>query len=129
MVIGGYSEIRELKDPNTNKCLRDENGQCKMRPGLINDVELLSLSDKNKKCSKFVAPVFGASYILGEDELGPIVENEAELLGMTGFFTKDAAIICGGKNGDGDQARCFEWDPSVNTYEFLSSIYHFCSQE
>ena len=114
MVVGGYSHIREIKDPNTNRCIRDENGQCKMRPGLINDVELLSLSGTKNRCSKFVSPILGFSYILGSDELGPIVENEGELLGMTGIFTKDAAIVCGGKNGDGDQARCFEWDFSTN---------------
>ena len=116
MVVGGYSEMREIKDPSTNTCLMDENGKCKMSPGPINDVELLSLSEKDQKCSQFVSPILGAYHILGENDLGPIVENEAELLGLTGYFTKDSAIVCGGKNGDGDQSHCFQWYPYVNMY-------------
>ena len=44
MVVGGYDDNRPALDPNTNKCVQDENGQCRIRPGLTNDVELLSLS-------------------------------------------------------------------------------------
>ena len=55
-----------------------------------------------------------SAYILGEDDIGTIVENEAELLGLSGYFTKDAAIVCGGVNGDGDKAKCFEWDSNLN---------------
>ena len=120
MVVGGYDDNREVLDPNTNRCVRDENGICKIRAGPTNDVELLSLSSAIQKstgqqtCTKFVSKLFGFAYILGEDELGIIVENEAELLGLTGYFTKDAAIVCGGINGDGEQAKCYEWDPNVN---------------
>ena len=67
-------------------------------------------------CTKFVSPLFGFGYILGKDEDGPIWENEAELLGHTGIFTKDTAIICGGQNGDGDVNACYEWDFMVNRY-------------
>ena len=125
MVVGGYDDNRVALDPNTNKCVQDPEGNCRIRPGLTNDVELLSLSSVqlsenantkkfNNLCSKFVSKVFGFSYILGEDDIGIIVENEAELLGLSGYFTKDAAIVCGGINGDGDKAKCFEWDPNVN---------------
>jgi hypothetical protein len=120
MVVGGYDDLREVLDPNTNRCVRDENGICKVRAGPTNDVELLSLGSVIQKstgqqtCTKFVSKLFGFAYILGEDELGIIVENEAELLGLTGYFTKDAAIVCGGINGDGEQAKCYEWDPNVN---------------
>ena len=120
MVVGGYDDYRPALDPNTNKCVQDENGQCRIRPGLTNDVELLSLSSStlagksNNLCSKFVSKMYGFWYILGEDEIGIIVENEAELLGLSGYFTKDAAIVCGGLNGDGDQPKCYEWDPNVN---------------
>ena len=122
MVVGGYDDKRPAVDPNTNKCVKDESGNCRIRPGLTNDVELLSLSSSqlagksNNLCSKFVSKVFGFSYILGEDEIGIIVENEAELLGLSGYFTKDAAIVCGGVNGDGDKPKCYEWDPNVNQY-------------
>ena len=120
MVVGGYDDNRPAFDPNTKKCVQDENGQCRIRPGLTNDVELLSLSSStlagksNNLCSKFVSKMYGFWYILGEDEIGIIVENEAELLGLSGYFTKDTAIVCGGVNGDGDQPKCYEWDPNVN---------------
>ena len=120
MVVSGYSIFRDLKDPTTNKCILDENGECRKKKGLINDVELLNLSPLNREknsCTKFVKPVFGQSYVLGEDDDGIIVENEGEALGMAGYFSKDAPIVCGGKNGDGDQSRCFEWDSTVNRYE------------
>ena len=80
MVVGGYDDNRPALDPNTNKCVQDENGQCRIRPGLTNDVELLSLSrsnlagKSNNLCSKFVSKMYGFSYILGEDEIGIIVE-------------------------------------------------------
>lgn len=121
MVVGGYDDNRPALDPITNKCYQDDEGRCKIRPGLTNDVELLSLSSKQisggkfkNLCTKFVRKVFGFAYALGEDDIGVIMENEAELLGLSGYFAKDAAIVCGGVSGDGDQAKCYEWDPNVN---------------
>ena len=121
MVVGGYDDNRPAIDPQTNKCVKDDEGRCRIRPGLTNDVELLSLSSKqlsggkfNNLCTKFVSKIFGYSYIIGEDDIGTVVENEAELLGLSGYFTKDAAIVCGGINGDGDKAKCFEWDANLN---------------
>ena len=129
MVVGGYDDNRPAIDPNTNKCFQDKYGQCKIRPGLTNDVELLSFSSSDMagnnsvwKCSKFVSKMFGFSYILGEDDIGIIVENEAESLGSSGYFTKDAAIVCGGVTGDGDTPKCFEHDPNVNQYVSINSL-------
>ena len=125
MVVGGYDDLRPVLDPTTNKCVRDEEGKCKIRPGLTNDVELLCLSCTKVKslrynlCSKYVSKMFGFAYILGEDEKGIIVENEAELLGLTGQFTKDTAIVCGGTNGDGEQNQCYEWDQHINQYFYM----------
>ena len=116
MVVGGYSKYKNLKNPETNECIEDENGECKKNPGLINDVELLSLEEGNF-CTKVVSPIFGRSYLLGEDEDGFVIENEAETLGLTGVFSKDTAIVCGGKNGDGDLNSCYEWNSEINKYD------------
>ena len=67
MVVGGYDDLRPALDPNSNKCYKDETGKCKIRRGLTNDVEILSLSSTMKYgnlCSKFVSKVYGFSYIL-----------------------------------------------------------------
>ena len=126
MVVGGYDDLRPAVDPNSNKCYKDDTGSCKARRGLTNDVEILSLSSTmvggKSLCSKFVSKVYGFSYILGEDNIGIIVENEAELLGLSGQFTKNAAIVCGGTNGDGDQAKCYEWQPYLNQYVFILNV-------
>ena len=120
MVVGGYDDLRPALNPTTNRCIRGQKGKCKIRKGLTNDVELLSLTSPiysgHQTCTKFVSAVYGKAYILGQDEIGLIAENEAELLGLTGAFTKDTAIVCGGTNGDGDQAKCFEWDSIDNEY-------------
>ena len=118
MVVGGHSNSKEKKQLNSNNCIRGKNGRCKIKPGLINDVELIKPLKKGEidACTKFVSPLFGFGYILGKDNDGPIWENEAELLGHTGIFTKDTAIICGGLNGDGDVKACYEWDFMVNRY-------------
>ena len=128
MVVGGYDDLRPVLDPTTNKCIKDEKGQCKVKPGLTNDVEMLCLSCtkvtslRYNLCSKVVSKVFGRSFILGENDEGIIYENEAELLGLTGQFTKDTAIVCGGTNGDGVQDKCYEWDQQNNQY---FSMLHF----
>ena len=125
MVVGGYDDFREVLDPTTNKCVRDKNGRCKIRAGPTNDVEILCLSCPTvtrlqyNSCSKYVSKMYGFAYILGEDEKGIIVENEAELLGLTGQFTHDTAIVCGGVNGDGEEDKCYEWDQQTNQYLFL----------
>ena len=77
MVVGGYDDKRPALDPITNKCYQDDEGRCKIRPGLTNDVELLSLSSKQisggkfkNLCTKFVRKVFGFAYALG---VGPVL--------------------------------------------------------
>jgi N-acetylneuraminic acid mutarotase len=120
MVVAGHSNHKEMKHFNTNTCIKNKRGKCKLKPGLINDVELIKLSSDEEDeniCSKFVSPIFGFGYLLGKDKDGPIWENEAEILGHTGIFAKDTAIVCGGLNGDGDQKNCYEWDFMVNRWK------------
>ena len=123
MVVGGYSNYKELKDLS-NKCVKDESGKCMKESGLIKDVEVLNLSaegslqqrqKRNKICSKFVKYVYGQDYLLGEDENGhAIIVNEADVLGLTGVFSKGAAIVCGGKNRDKNLNICWEWNSEIN---------------
>ena len=120
MVVGGFSNYKEDINPASGRCFKDpQTNQCFTKPGLINDVEIISLTPRTlKSCTKFANKVVGFSYAIGEDEAGnPIIENEAQALGLTGQFTKDAAIVCGGRNGDGDMELCFEWDSEINKYE------------
>ena len=127
MVVGGYSMYRTLKVPELgNICKEDASGKCKLKPGLINDVEVIKPMteedeemDGKNTCTKFTSPVFGNAYVMGKDKDGLIIENEGEILGHVGVFTKDAAIVCGGKNGDGDQKYCYEWDPDINRLGLL----------
>ena len=122
MVVGGFSNYKEDINPQTRRCFKDPvTRQCFTAPGLINDVEIISLTPRTlKSCTKFVNKVNGFDYPIGYDGDGnPIIENEAEALGVTGQFTKDAAIVCGGKNGDGDVETCYEWDSEINKYEAI----------
>ena len=49
MVVGGYTNYKEVIDPRTNRCIKDpETRRCILKRGLINDVELLSLSKKKR---------------------------------------------------------------------------------
>jgi hypothetical protein len=118
MVVAGHSNSKEKKYANSMTCIKNKRGKCKIKPGLINDVELIKPLKRGEEdaCTKFVSPVFGFGYILGKDEDGTIAENEAEILGHTGIFAKDTAIICGGMNGDGEVKQCYEWDFMVNRY-------------
>ena len=118
MVVGGHSNFKEMKKLNSVECMKDKRGRCRLKPGLLNDVEVMRKQPDayESACTKFVSPMFGYGYILGKDKDGPIWENEAELLGHAGVFAKDTAIICGGMNGDGEQKICYEWDFNVNRY-------------
>ena len=104
MVYGGYGQYNATQPK-----------------GLLNDVELISTTKKNI-CSKHVRPVYGRAYVIGD-----IIENEAQTLGAVGTYTKDAAIVCGGKNGDDNLNLCYEFDSSVNRYfrHFHSSLCEF----
>ena len=121
MVVGGYSAERPIRDSSWN-CIKKKNNsrECRTRKGRVNDVELLSLSKKENKCSRFVNPLFGQTRqyeVKAKEE--PIWENEAEIYGLTGVFSKDAAIVCGGKNRgtkneSSDLNICWEWDTEIN---------------
>ena len=69
---------------------------------LINDIELIS-GENNTACSKSVNPIFDNETFY-----------EGDALGMTGQFTKEAAIICGGKNRIDNLNTCYEYNPIEN---------------
>ena len=104
MVVGGYSDHRV-------------NQQGETEPGLINDVELLSVSPQSlsktlsykNMCSKYVWPITANYY-----NINGRIENEAEVLGGVGLYTKGSPMFCGGRNGDGDQAKCYQWEYQIN---------------
>ena len=60
----------------------------------------------SQTCSKSVKPNIGRSIWLGE--------YEGDVLGLTGQFTKEAAIICGGKNWIDNLNTCYEYDHIQN---------------
>ena len=72
--------------------------------GPINDIELIS-GENNKACSRSIKPIFGRNF-------GTF--NEGDALGMTGKFTKEAAIICGGKNKIENLNTCYEYNYTKN---------------
>lgn len=93
MVIGGYASSRRGKPP-----------------GPTNDIEIIN-GKKDKFCSKAVKPYTGLGY--DNPETG-ILEKEGEVIGLTGYFSKEAAIMCGGKNFLENLNRCFEFNPETN---------------
>lgn len=99
MVVGGYNSNR----PN----------------GILNDVELIT-SKRNNVCSKHVRPIFGKAYKLPDGS----IENEAQALGLTGQFTKDAPIVCGGKNGFENLNTCYEFNSTVNRWYPIPHMAH-----
>ena len=118
MVVGGESYEKRVID-KTGWFIRDEDtGQYLTRNGYINDVELLSFSKEKNKCSLFVNPFYYDGFVrgpIGTDENG--TEEFAlpsETYGLTGAFSKDAAIVCGGINYDEIRSTCYEWDSTVN---------------
>eukprot|EP00094_Tigriopus_californicus_P006154 TCALIF_05926-PA protein Name:"Similar to snk Serine protease snake (Drosophila melanogaster)" AED:0.19 eAED:0.19 QI:0/0.83/0.71/0.85/0.66/0.71/7/188/824 len=90
MVIGGYNE-NEFN-------------------GLLRDVELIS-AEPNNLCTKRVRPLNGRVFNVSGN-----TEYEAGTLGMTGQVTKDAAIVCGGKNGDDNLNTCHKYLPLDNDW-------------
>ena len=76
--------------------------------GPINDIELIS-GENNTACSKSVKPIFGKKLEDGWEET-----YEGDALGMTGQFTKGAAIICGGKNKLDNLNACYEYNHTQN---------------
>ena len=121
MVVGGYSPNRTMLNPKTGKCIIGQQRGCEVigwSQGLTNDVELLSLYEKDKGCSGFVNPIRGRIRKFNDKGVEPkIYENEGEVYGLTGVLSKDAPIVCGGKNGFGatsDLNTCWEWEAQTN---------------
>ena len=77
--------------------------------GPINDIELIS-GENNTACSKSVKPIFGKKL----EDGGGKTYYEGDALGMTGQFTKGAAIICGGKNKLDNLNACYEYNHTQN---------------
>ena len=76
--------------------------------GPINDIELIS-GENNTACSRSVKPISGSQFGYGNETF-----YEGDTLGMTGQFTNEAAIICGGKNGRDNLNTCYEYNPIEN---------------
>ena len=93
MVVGGYSDYR--KDGIKSA---------------TNDVELISPTF-SRSCSKAARPLPGITTI---SPINRRKESEGEKFGLTGQFSKEAPIICGGKNIRGNQNTCFEFDYTSN---------------
>ena len=77
---------------------------------LINDIELIS-GESNRACSVSVKPIFGSKFRWND---GNDTFYEGDALGMTGQFTNEAAIICGGKKGIDNLNTCYEYNPVEN---------------
>ncbi len=69
--------------------------------GLLHDVELVSPTPGNL-CSKRVRPLPGRRF-----DLVTHVEKESATLGLTGQVAHDAAMVCGGRTGEGYQVGLF----------------------
>ncbi len=93
MVVSGYSDF-------------DKQGK-----GPTNDIEIIS-GENNRACSKSVAP-FGNSF--RDPETGEILK-EGAVIGLTGQFTKEVPIVCGGKNVFDNLNSCWEYDLTTNLW-------------
>ena len=119
MVVGGVSEHKAVTNVDY-EYIYDDSGERYTERGMINDVEVLQLSQvPNIDCSTYVRYVgsdtFQGRYRITELANGRIVyAAETEVTGLTGIFTKDAAIICGGHNAFNAIFNCFEWDAETN---------------
>ena len=123
MVVGGYSAQRNILLGGNNECIKDEYQKCKKcktEQERVNDVELISLSKKrNKQCTRAVNAIWGEVQKANFTKWGEGIKwyNEGELYGLTGVFSKDAAIVCGGKHFSGEGSNnCWEWDPELNKW-------------
>ena len=67
----------------------------------IHDIELIS-GESNIACSRSVKPIFDSQF------------GYQYALSMTGQFTNEAAIICGGKNNHDNLNTCYEYNPIEN---------------
>ena len=108
MVIGVYTEVEEKRRKLVPRAF----------PGPTNSIEIIS---KSSSCRRGVSPAFGFKFTSVDGEQW----YEADAIGPTGQFTKDAAIYCGGKSkgtgqtqgetGDkGNLETCWEYDYRTN---------------
>ena len=77
---------------------------------MTNDIELVTTEKVSKGCSRAVKPIYGFAEL---NELG-IQVNEGTLLGGIGVFTKEAPILCGGRNGIDTLKTCWEFNYNIN---------------
>ena len=100
MVVGGYAE-NVPGAPNN----------------LLNYVEIIEPRyNPRSRCSKSVSPIYGNLFEVDIDDNTTIVVEDTQVLGMTGQFTKEAAIVCGGQGLEGYLNRCFEFISEQNRY-------------
>jgi hypothetical protein len=97
MVIGGYTEVKEKRRKLVPKAF----------PGPTNSIEIIS---KSSSCRLGVSPAFGRKFEYGDGDQ----YNEADAIGPTGQFTKDAPIYCGGKSKAKNLENCWEYDYRAN---------------
>ena len=108
MVIGGYTEVEEKGRRTVPRAY----------PGPTNSIEIIS---KSRSCRKGVSPAFGFKFTSVDGDQW----YEADAIGPTGQYTKDAPIYCGGKSkgtgqnqgetGDkGNLEYCWEYDYRAN---------------
>ena len=115
MVVGGESYSKKIYD-SSGQFIK-EGGKFLTKNGLINEVELLGFSGERNKCSKFVTSLVIDGWLrkVGTDEDGrPDLILMSETYGLTGVWSKDTAIVCGGKNWQEYRSTCYEWDAKVN---------------
>ena len=118
MVVGGESYEKRVIDSEGWPIKDDDTREYLTANGFINDVELCSFSKEKNKCSRFVNPFYYDGYVkgpIGKHGNGlPEFGLVSETMGLTGAFSKDTAIVCGGKNLDEYRSTCYEWDSNVN---------------
>ena len=111
MVIGGYTEVEEKRRKIVPRAY----------PGPTNDIEIIS---KSRSCRKGVSPAFGFKFTAKDND-----EEwyEADAIGPTGQFAKDAPIYCGGKSKrqsyqiegkEENLGNCWEYDYRANKQVF-----------
>ena len=99
MVIGGYTEVEEKR----RKIVPRQFGG-----GPSNHIEIISPSIN---CRKGVAPAIAYRQ---DPDLGYV--NDAEFIGATGQYTKEAPIYCGGKGRLDNFDTCWEYNFKNNRY-------------
>ena len=79
---------------------------------LTNKVELIG-AKYDRQCSKAINTIIGNGYN-GDLDGRQFTFNDGEIIGSTGQYVKDAAVVCGGKGILGNSNRCYEYHPVLS---------------